>query len=281
MRPTVAIVGAGRLGTALGLGLSRAKWKVSMVRRAGGSAGRAPLLGLPLATDRQLGRVDLCVIAVPDRAVAAASAEIAPRLGASTALVHCAGALGLRAFGAGPALRRPRGSFHPLCAVSSPSDSLSGHAVAISASDDHLLEWLKKMAAALQMQPIAVPEKKRLAYHAGAMISAGGIVALASASVAAFQAAGIDESQALTALLPLMRSALTGIEKRGLAAALTGPIARGDEATVAGHLAALPANLVDLYRELALRSLHLTGKRLSGKQRKRLEEILRSVTRSR
>src|SRR6202158_6555264 len=181
-----------------------------MVRRAGGSAGRAPLLGLPLATDRQLGRVDLCVIAVPDRAVAAASAEIAPRLGASTALVHCAGALGLRAFGARPALRRPRGSFHPLCAVSSPSDSLSGHAVAISARDDHLLEWLKKMAAALQMQPIAVPEKKRLAYHAGAMISAGGIVALASASVAAVQEGGIHQSQALTALLPLMRSALTG-----------------------------------------------------------------------
>jgi predicted short-subunit dehydrogenase-like oxidoreductase (DUF2520 family) len=153
--------------------------------------------------------------------------------------------------------------------------------VAISATDDHLLKWLKKMAAALQMLPIAVPEKKRRAYHAGAMIGAGGIVALASASAAAFRAAGIDESRALAALLPLMRSALTGIEKHGLAAALTGPIARGDEGTVAGHLAALPANLIDLYRDLALRSLHLARKRLSANRRKRLEEILRAVTRSR
>jgi predicted short-subunit dehydrogenase-like oxidoreductase (DUF2520 family) len=253
---------------------------VWIARRAGGSARRTPV-GLSLATDRQLGRVDLCLIAVPDHAVAVASAEIAPRLSASAALVHCAGALGLRAFGAGPALRRPRGSFHPLCAVSSPSDSLSGHAVAISATDDHLLARLKKMAAALQMLPISVPEKKRRAYHAGAMLSAGGVVALASASVAAFKSAGIDESRALAALLPLMRSALTGIEKRGLADGLTGPIARGDADTVAGHLAALPANLVDLYRDLALRSLHLMRKRLSAKRRKQLEETLRAVTRSR
>jgi predicted short-subunit dehydrogenase-like oxidoreductase (DUF2520 family) len=107
-------------------------------------------------------------------------------------------------------------------------------------------------------------------------MSAGGLVALADAAVAALGAAGIAPDAALAALLPLMRSALRGVEARGLAGALTGPIVRGDAGVVAAHLGALPEEVTPLYQLLSRRALRLAGNRLSPEARAALERLLRS-----
>jgi predicted short-subunit dehydrogenase-like oxidoreductase (DUF2520 family) len=216
------------------------------------------------------------LFAVPDHAVARVAHSLKMDLGPQTALVHCAGALDLNVFGEDPTTqRRPRGSFHPLCAVSDMKDDLKDHSVALSASTKPLLATLETLASALGLKPLEVSEARRPAYHAGAVLCAGGLTALASAGVAAFQEAGIDEEAALEALLPLMRSALRGIETRGLTRALTGPVARGDLATVQAHLGALPADLSELYRQLALRALQLAWDVLPPETRNGLDKDLR------
>lgn len=274
--PRVVIVGLGRLGGALALGLKRARWPLWVFPHSDASVRRAVEMGLRLAEHEEFRTADLCILAVPDSSVARLSTTVKDDLGPGTALVHCAGALDLSAFGTDPALqRRPRGSFHPLCAVSDPRDELAGHAVAVAASEPSVLELLHRMAVALRLRPIEVPEARRAAYHAGAVMSAGLLVSLASAAVAALEEAGIPEEEALAALLPLMRSALRGVEARGLSKALTGPVRRGDLAVVQAHLSALPSELAEIYRALSLHSLKLVKEQLPPETRNALERLLK------
>ena len=274
-RPPVVIVGFGRLGGALGLRLREADWPVWALPRSAEAVRRAVRFNVPLADHDALRAARLCVLAVPDAAVGPVAAQVVEDLGPDTALVHCAGALDLSAFGAQPELvRRARGSFHPLVAISDPRDALQGHAVALAASDRALMPVLWRMALALRMRPIEVPEAARSAYHAGAVLSAGLLVALLDAAVAALEEAGIARDEGLAALLPLAESALRGVGQRGLTRGLTGPVARGDVGVVQAHLAALPAPLASLYRQLSWRALSLVGPSLPRETRRALERAL-------
>jgi predicted short-subunit dehydrogenase-like oxidoreductase (DUF2520 family) len=269
---SVVIVGAGRLGGALALTLQRSGWPVAVVVRSPEARRRARSLGLKLADASALREAALCLVCVPDAAVGEVAREIAPQLGPRTALVHCAGALRLEALG--PQGARPVGSFHPLCAVSDARDSLAGHAVALSSRTPGLLRTLRRLARATALRPIEVPEAGRAAYHAGAVLSAGGLVGLASAAVEALRCAGLSEGDALAALLPLMRSALRGVEARGLAGGLTGPVRRGDAGVVQAHLAALTPEVAEVYRPLSRRALALAGPQLSPGVRAKLAKLL-------
>ncbi len=160
--------------------------------------------------------------------------------------------------------------------VSDPRDDLSGHAVAISSNDPGLRALLRRMAADLRLTPLDVPESGRRAYHAGASIAAGGLVSLASAAVSALVRAGVDERSATRALLPLMRSAIGGIERRGLRGALTGPIIRGDWEVVDQHLQALRSDLRNLYLSLAQQSLRLASPSLSSEATQALRRVLQA-----
>ncbi len=276
-KPKVVIVGVGRLGGALALGLKKAGWPCTVFPHSGDSVRRAVELKLKLAEHEDFREADLCLLAVPDHAVGRVAATVHDDLGPHTALLHCAGALDLSAFGGEREMvRRPRGSFHPLCAISDSTDDLAGHSVALAATDRALLATLFRMAVALRLRPLEVPEARRAAYHAGAVLAAGLAVGLISAASRAFEEAGILEDNALHALIPLTHSALRGVELRGLSRGLTGPVARGDVAVVEAHLRALPADVAAIYRVLSLRTLELVRDQLPAETRNAFERLLRS-----
>lgn len=271
-RPRIVVVGAGRLGGALAHSLSARRWPVRVLTRSEQGRLRLESLGLKPATPTDMERAQVALLCVPDQAVPQVARELARRLGKGAALVHCAGALSLQALG------RPRGratgSFHPLCAVSDPRDSLAGHAVALSTRSRSLEATLRRMAEELKLQVLTVPEAHRAAYHAGAVLSAGCAVALMASAVEALGQADISEEQALAALLPLMRSALRGMEARGLAGGLTGPVVRGDAKVIAAHLQALPGEVNAVYRLLSFQALRLAGPQLSPEAHTALSQLL-------
>jgi predicted short-subunit dehydrogenase-like oxidoreductase (DUF2520 family) len=271
-RQRILVVGGGRLGGALALSLSARRWPVRVLTRSEEGRRRILALGLKPATPRDVEQARVALLCVPEKAIPEAARELARTLDRGAALVHCAGALPLKALGAPRG--RPLGSFHPLCAVSDPRDSLAGHAVAISTRSPALKAVLRRMAEDLELQVLEVPEARRAAYHAGAVLSAGAVVALLSVAVEALGQAGIPENEALTALLPLMRSSLRGVEARGLVRGLTGPIVRGDASVVAAHLAALPPEVAEVYRPLSRRALRLVDSRLSPEALADLTKLL-------
>lgn len=260
-KPSVVVVGMGRVGGALALGLRKANWPVKVFPRSGESTRRAARLNLALADHQDLLDAELCILAVPDAALPRVAQSLREDFGPRTALVHCAGAMNLEAFG-DDFQSFPRGSFHPLCAISDPTDELKDHSVAIASSHRALTPLLWRMALALRLKPLEVSEEHRALYHAGAVMSAGLAVSLLSTGLEALERAGIAAESAEPALLALMRSALDGVERRGLGRAMTGPVVRGDLAVVASHLSALPEELSETYRVLSLRALRLVEKTL-------------------
>lgn len=270
--PSVVIVGFGRIGGAIALGLKAAGWSVATLPRSADAVRRAAALRITLADHDDLRAAKLCILAVPDAAVHAAMDLVEEDLGPGTALVHCSGALPLTVFSTAKT-KREFGSFHPLAAVSDPKDSLSGHTVALASTSRELHALLVKMAAALDMTPLEVPETGRAAYHAGAVLSAGLLVSLLDGAISALQEAGLNRDDALKALLPLSKSALRGAESRGLEKGLTGPVVRGDVSVVQAHLESLPPELGSLYRLLSRRALRLTPA-LPPETRLALERLL-------
>jgi predicted short-subunit dehydrogenase-like oxidoreductase (DUF2520 family) len=119
------------------------------------------------------------------------------------------------------------------------------------------------------------PELKPL-YHAGAVFASNYVVSLMAVAVRMLEEAGIGPEAATGALLSLARATLDNIEAAGPAGALTGPIARGDVATLRRHLSALTHADAELYRAMGRETLRLARQAgLDESQAVRLQEILR------
>jgi predicted short-subunit dehydrogenase-like oxidoreductase (DUF2520 family) len=272
-RPRVLVVGVGRLGSAVSVQLVKAGWPVTVRTQSPAGRRQAKRLSLVEADATAMKRAEVCLLTVPDGAVGPVARAVAPLLGPSTGLVHCAGALTLEVLQPAAA-GRPTGSFHPLVSVVGPETPLAGHAVAIATRSRVLAPLLVRLAGALGLRPLRVPENGRAAYHAGAALSASGLVSLLDAAVAAWRAAGVAEREAVTALAALMRSALAGAEARGTVAALTGPVVRGDAEVVQAHVRALPDDVLPIYLALQQRVLGHAAARLPHPTVARVSAVL-------
>jgi predicted short-subunit dehydrogenase-like oxidoreductase (DUF2520 family) len=236
---SIAVVGAGRLGTAL----------AAAMRAAGLSVAG------PLRREPDLAGATLVLLCVPDGEIAAASAAVDGRDGLLVG--HCSGATTLEPLAAREAL-----SLHPLMTVpaGSPPEAFHGAAAAVDGSTPRALEVAQALAEALGMRPMRVAPEDRAAYHAAASIASNFLVTLEAAAERLAGTAGVDRQ----ALAPLVRAAVETWAELGAERALTGPIARGDEATVARQRAAVlerTPELAPLFDALVLatRELARTG----------------------
>jgi predicted short-subunit dehydrogenase-like oxidoreductase (DUF2520 family) len=263
--PVIGIVGAGAVGTALGVALARAGWPVQAVasrdpaRRerfrqlVEGARGFAEATAL-------IEEVELIVLAVPDDALAPVAASL--RMYSGQAMVHTSGALGAEVLAPAMAAGTQVGAFHPLVAFADTERAvaaLRGATVAIE-GDDQLAALLARMAVALGATPVRLAAGSKTAYHAAAVLAAGGFVALLDAIAELGAVAGLDEAGSLAIYGPLIEQTLGNARALGIRAALTGPITRGDRGTLDAHLAALRAHapgVLPLYRAAAEREIQL------------------------
>jgi predicted short-subunit dehydrogenase-like oxidoreductase (DUF2520 family) len=203
----IAVIGAGRLGSAL----ARALDPHAEVRVGGRG-------------DRGAG-ADLVLLCVPDAEIVAAAARIAP----GPLVGHCSGATGLDALVPHEAL-----GLHPLMTVTPRGAAFAGAGAAVAGSTPRALGAARALAAALGMQAFELADADRPAYHAAASVASNFLVTLEE--WAAELLPGGDRAL----LAPLVRAAVENWALDG-PAALTGPIARGDHATVARQRAAVAA----------------------------------------
>jgi predicted short-subunit dehydrogenase-like oxidoreductase (DUF2520 family) len=267
--PLIGIVGAGAVGSALGVALTRAGWPISAVasrdpvRRerfkelVGGT--RAFVEITPL-----LDEVELIILAVPDDAIRSVAASI--RLYSGQALIHTSGALGAEVLEPAMAAGTQIGSFHPLVAfadIERAVEALHGATVAVE-GDDQLVALLADMARAIGADAVRLAPGTKAAYHAAAVLAAGGFVALLDAIAELGRVAGLDEAGSLAIYGPLIEQTLGNARALGIRAALTGPLTRGDVGTLETHLATLAADAPDvlpLYRAAAAREIALAEDR--------------------
>lgn len=234
------IIGPGRVGRSLAAAIGD---------------GRVELRGRAEGLGDLAGRIVL--LCVPDGAIARVSEQIGAA-GESPALIgHTSGATGLDALsGAGT-----EGSFsvHPLQTVPDGKTDLGGCPAAIAGSGPAALEVAARIAKSAGMKPFEVSEADRASYHAAASIASNFLVTLEQ--TAAELMGGIAVENPREVLEPLVRRSLDNWLARG-PEALTGPIARGDEATVEAHRRALSEQrpeLIPFYDALADRTREIAG----------------------
>jgi len=273
--PVVFILGAGVVGTALAERLARAGVRVAGVSARSGE--------LPAA----LSAADAVIIAVRDDRIAEVAQRLAreQRLRREQVLLHTSGA---HASGEVLAAARPHvrgiGTWHPLVSLADPraaAEALDGVAFGIE-GDEPARAMASGLAHALGARPIFVDGDSMPLYHAGAVIAANYMVALAGAARALLVAAGVSPDQALPALIPLMSSVVHNLSQLGLPGALTGPVARGDVSSVEQHLRMLAQRApetLDLYRRLGRDVLRLAQQKsaLEPAAVARLEALLRDA----
>jgi predicted short-subunit dehydrogenase-like oxidoreductase (DUF2520 family) len=124
--------------------------------------------------------------------------------------------------------------------------------------------------------PVTVAPELKPLYHAGAVVASNYLVGLVASAARLLERAGLGRADAVAALVPLLRATVANVEAAGPAGALTGPIARGDVATVRRHLTALPHADAELYRALGRETLKLAREAgLDAGKAERMEALLR------
>jgi predicted short-subunit dehydrogenase-like oxidoreductase (DUF2520 family) len=180
-------------------------------------------------------------LAVPDRAIGEAAGRLV-ELGAVDArgvVLHCAGALPAREALAPVAGRVAGvGLLHPLRALSGRGAPLAGTVFAVE-GDARGRRVAARLARKMGGRPLVLDGARLARYHAAAALAGNHTLALVELAVRELGAVGLPRRRAEAALASLLASAADNVARLGLPAALTGPIARGDAATVERHLAAL------------------------------------------
>lgn len=268
----IAFIGAGRLARTMAPAWLAGGQRVVAVASRQLSAAQDLTLQLPgcqaLSLEAAVAAADLVLLTVSDDAIAPLAAALPWRAG--QAVVHCSGATELSALAPAEQAGAAVGGFHPLQIFSDPARAgrlLAGSTVGIEAADAGLSARLHELAAALGMTPMHLRPGTRAAYHAAANLAASSLLAVLAEAQQVWAAIGLPAEAALPALLPLARGTLDAAEARGLAGALSGPVARGDAGVLRAHLQALDAlgpTHGRLYRELLRRQLNLAAE--SGRQ---------------
>jgi predicted short-subunit dehydrogenase-like oxidoreductase (DUF2520 family) len=223
-----------------------------------------------------LRQAGVILLAVPDGAIAAIGRELASEraIEARHVVLHLSGLLDRTALSSLADTGAGLGSFHPLQTVADPAqapDRLRGAYAGIE-GDQRAVAAARRLAEALGMTAVPIPPSAKAAYHAGATIAANYTTVLAGLAERLAVSAAVPPETARRLYLPLIRGAAANLDV-GPAAALTGPVRRGDAATVAAHLRALSAGDRELYLVLAREALRLA--REAGLSREAAERVAR------
>jgi predicted short-subunit dehydrogenase-like oxidoreductase (DUF2520 family) len=196
--------------------------------------------GDPLGRGEVPPGADAILLCVPDSEIPAAAAAVA---GSPPFVGHTSGATPLSALG-------PSGAeafgLHPLQTVTGAATRFNGCGCAVAGSSREALELAGRLARDLGMLPFEVTDSQRAAYHAAASIASNFLVTLEAEAEALAASAGIEGFDARSMLGPLVRTTVENWIALGPERALTGPVARGDRATVAAQRAAIAAQRPEL-----------------------------------
>jgi len=261
MENSLAIVGAGRVGSALGRRLSEVGWKIgAVVTRSEASARRAVrFIGAGKACAGMTTRIlasRVILIATPDDEIAHVAQDLA-RIGeaqlAGSVVLHTSGAMDSEVLEALRKRGAKVGSLHPLQSFSGVAvPSLEGRIFTIE-GETQAVRVARRIARALGGSPVRIAGSKKLLYHAAAAMAAGHVLAVEEAATQLLVSLGMKRSEAVRGLLPLTRQVLENFERLGPRPAWTGPLSRGDYKIVRAHLNALqnsPREFASAYEAL-------------------------------
>ncbi len=260
----IIIVGPGRAGLSLALAAAAAGHDlVAVVGRdpAQAEAAGTRLGTVALTTSHTLPEADLAVLAVRDEAIASVAAAITDRVEHVGSAVHLSGLTSVSALDALRAQGLAVGSLHPLQTMPSPEAGaarLAGAWFAVTAAEP-LRSQLHELAGSLGGRPFDLADEDKAIYHAAAAAAANFPIAALTMAADLFATAGVP----FAAAEPLVTASVANAFEMGPRPALTGPVSRGDVATVQAQLEAIAEQAPTWLRPYSVLVLQLA--RIAGR----------------
>jgi predicted short-subunit dehydrogenase-like oxidoreductase (DUF2520 family) len=235
------IVGAGKVGRVFGRLFAQHKaFQIRQVlSRSALSLEQAMVFigaGVPVTAIAELTPADVTMLTVPDDQIAIVCKELV-ELGlikSGSIVFHCSGAKASTELIIASAVGAAVASVHPVCSFADPGQ-LAEHfkgSICSLEGDEAALQVLMPSLQAIQAKVVLISAANKLLYHAGSVFASNYLVTLMETALQTYQAAGIPAEMAQAMAEPLARKSLDNVFRLGTVAALTGPIARGDMATV-------------------------------------------------
>jgi predicted short-subunit dehydrogenase-like oxidoreductase (DUF2520 family) len=273
VKPSLTIIGPGRLGTALAIALSGRGYSIQTLvgRHLSKLKRSAALLDVPvrLLVVKEIDKLahsNLTIISTPDDQISFVVRKLSRRVidrQLPPAVLHTSGALSSEVLS--PLANRGwrTGSIHPLVSVSDPvsgANSFKGAYWCIE-GDPKATQVGRLLVRDLGGRSFSIRSTAKPLYHAAAVMTSGNLVALFDIAIDMLNQCGLKRTEAQRVLLPLVESTLSNLSAVGPAKALTGTFARGDVSTVERHLAALTGPELKeartLYQTLGRKALRL------------------------
>ena len=280
-RPAVGLIGPGRAGIGVALALARAGYEVLLHGRR---RIRVPApLRLTVGDDEEapawLSQVGVVVLAVTDDAIRPLAASLASSgaINAAHVVLHLSGVQGREALQPLSGSRAALGSLHPLQTIADSRRAprrLRGSWAAVEGTP-RALAAAGRLARAMGMRPFRVRSEAKALYHTSAVFASNYFTVVEAVAQRLLGKAGLSERQAWAALLPLVQGTLENMAATGPLGALTGPVSRGDVATVRLHIGALTRDDAVPYRVLGRAALDLAQRRsINRETARRMRELL-------
>lgn len=212
---------------------------------------------------------ELVFITTPDTLIEPVCEKVAQAGGfnENSVVFHLSGALSSEILESAQKSGAVTGSLHPLQAFApfEPGAASPFSGINISVEGTLKAQALgRKIAAALQARAFTIPTDAKTLYHAAAVVASNYLVTVEHFALSLLAGAGLDQARAFEILEPLVQGTLQNISSVGSVNALTGPVARGDEAIIARHLDDIDKKMPqfsDLYRLLGQHTLDIARTR--------------------
>ncbi len=264
--PVVGIIGPGRAGVGLALALVQAGYTVRLHGRRKKTVPKPLELTVGAADEPPawVAQAGVLILAVRDDAIfpLAEALARAEAVRADQVVLHLSGVLGQEALAPLVPSRAALGSLHPLQTISDPATAparLEGTWAAVEGMP-RAVQAAEGIAQELGMRPFRLSGKQKAIYHAGAVFASNYFVVVEAIAQRLLRHAGLSDAEAWQALRPLVEGTFENLTRQEPKDALTGPVARGDEATIRRHLESLTRDDALLYRALGRAALELAEK---------------------
>jgi predicted short-subunit dehydrogenase-like oxidoreductase (DUF2520 family) len=262
----IGLIGPGRAGVGLALALAQAGYSV---RLHGRNTKKIPAsltltVGDGAKPPTWIGDVAVVILTVRDDAITPLATSLANArvIAERHVVLHLSGAQGQEALGPLVGTRAALGSMHPLQTIVEPELTparLKGAWAAVEGMP-RAVEAGEQIAKDLGMRPFRIATKSKAIYHAGAVFASNYLVVVEAIAQRLLRHAGLSDADAWAALRPLVEGTLENLSRHEPREALTGPVVRGDTATIVRHLESLAVDDAKLYRALGRAALELAQK---------------------
>ena len=285
---TLNVIGAGRVGTTLAaLWQSRQVFAIQDVLDGKPAGARDAVLligaGTPAADLAAMRAADVWMLTTPDRRIAQACQDLAASglLRRGDVVFHCSGSASSAELSTAAACGAGVASVHPLKSFANASDAVRSFAGTFCAAEGsaEALAVLRPAFESIGARLSELDPRFKTIYHAASVMVSNYLTALLEVGLRCYSKAALPRTTALAMMEPIVRDTVENVFRLGPAHALTGPIARGDDAVVAGHLEALSTwdvEVTAVYRALGMTAVDLAREHgeAEGEALARIEALL-------